>query len=61
MYVALAGGATLPAMSVAPLHVAVKLPTPLDVPPVTCKLAVVATPDSASVVPQPGVGTLPNV
>jgi len=31
--VALTGGAVLPALSVAPLQVAVKLPTPVGVPP----------------------------
>ena len=58
VYVALIGAAALPATSRAPLQVAVKLPTPLEVPPVTCRLAAVATPESVSVVLQIGVGTL---
>ena len=60
---ALTAGAALPALSVTPLQVAVNVPTPLGVPPVNCRLVVVATPEPPrlSVVLQSAAGTLPRV
>src|SRR4051812_22886864 len=53
--------AVLPALSAAPPHVAVKVPTPFD-PPVIWRVAGVCTPDGAlpwSAVVQPAAGTAP--
>ena len=51
----------MPALSLAPLQVAVKLPTPLALPPLRLRLAAVATPERASLVSQPAAGTEPSV
>ena len=51
----------MPALSTAPLHVAVKWPTPFDVPPVIETVAATATPDTESVVEQLAAGTAPRI
>jgi len=60
VYVALTAGATLPATSWAPLQVALKVPA-FPLPPVTARVAAVATPESESLVLHPATGTVPRV
>src|SRR6476469_6612087 len=55
------GAAMLPAPSWAPLHVAVKWPTPLAVPPLMESEACTATPVTESEVEQLAAGTAPRV
>ena len=48
----------LPALSVAPRQLTRKVPVPRGLPPLTLTVAWVATPESASLVVQLGVGGL---
>ena len=57
----LTGAAVLPALSDAPLHVAVTVPTVLPLPPLTLSVAFAATPERLSLVVQPATGTDPTV
>ena len=59
VYVALTEAAVLPALSEAPAQVAVNVPVPFGLPPVTVSDAAAPTPERASVVEQPAVGTEP--
>ena len=56
-----AGGALLPALSIAPRHVAVNVPVSPALPPLVLTAALVATPERPSVVVQPAAGTEPAV